>query len=204
MGKAEPVTGRARGEHGIGRAAGPLRVGAVRVEPEPERHADRVRQRLSSATALSTPPLIATALRPGDREARKTGPMALASASAASVSPPTAAASSKVNPTSDRESPDASAETIRSPSNPSRTNAKSDPRAESPMSSITKIQASRNRRANDRRECRLSRRSPQRQLGAHRSTPVQNHHGSAKAEPDFAPLGAGRRNAGPCRDLRPL
>ena len=36
---------------------------------------------LSSATALSTPPLIATATRPALRGARKTGPIALASAS---------------------------------------------------------------------------------------------------------------------------
>src|SRR5207253_2301823 len=36
-----------------------------------------------SATALSTPPLIATAVRPGRGSARKTGPSAFASASAA-------------------------------------------------------------------------------------------------------------------------
>ena len=51
-----------------------------------------------SATALSTPPLIATATRPGAGAAVKTGPIAFASASAASVSPGTAAASSRVRP----------------------------------------------------------------------------------------------------------
>ena len=42
----EPVTGRAGREHGLGRAARPLGVGAGRVEPESERDADRVRARL--------------------------------------------------------------------------------------------------------------------------------------------------------------
>ena len=53
-----------------------------------------------SATALSTPPLIATATRSAERGARKTGPIAFASASTGSVSPPTAAASSRVSPSS--------------------------------------------------------------------------------------------------------
>ena len=39
----ERVAGRARREHGFGRAAGALAVGPFGVEPEPERHADRVR-----------------------------------------------------------------------------------------------------------------------------------------------------------------
>ncbi len=42
---AEPVTRLARRNHALGRAAGALGVGAVRVEPEPQRHADGVRQR---------------------------------------------------------------------------------------------------------------------------------------------------------------
>jgi hypothetical protein len=41
----EAVAGRARGDHGLGRAAGSVGVGALRVEPEPQRHADRVRAR---------------------------------------------------------------------------------------------------------------------------------------------------------------
>ena len=94
---------------------------------------------LSSVTALSTPPLIATAMRPEERGARNTGPIALASASTASVSPPTAAASSSVNPTSERSSPEASASTMRSPSNRRRTRAKSAAREESPMSSSIEI-----------------------------------------------------------------
>ena len=40
---AERMTGLARGDHGLGRAAGALRVGRLRVDPEPERHADRGR-----------------------------------------------------------------------------------------------------------------------------------------------------------------
>ena len=58
----------------------------------------------SSATALSTPPLIATATRSGCGSARKTCASAFASASTASVSPPTAAASSSVSPSSARAS----------------------------------------------------------------------------------------------------
>ena len=58
------VAGRARLDHGRGRAAGALGVAAVRIDPEPERDADRGRGPASSrATALSTPPLIATATR---------------------------------------------------------------------------------------------------------------------------------------------
>src|SRR5690242_17352474 len=91
------------------------------------------------ATALSTPPLIATATRPGERCARKTPPIAFASASTASVSPPTAAASSSVSPASSRSKPGASASTIRSPSTRSRTAAHSPPRLESPKSSCTTL-----------------------------------------------------------------
>jgi hypothetical protein len=59
----------ARGDHGVGRAARALGVRAARVEPEPERDADRVGPARRSATALSTPPLIATATRSGRRGA---------------------------------------------------------------------------------------------------------------------------------------
>src|SRR5207302_1740442 len=90
----------------------------------------------SSATALSTPPLIATAVRPVERSARKTEPSAFASASTASVSPDTAAASSSVRPARDRSSPGASASTIRSPSTVSRTAAHSPSRVESPKHSV--------------------------------------------------------------------
>jgi len=91
---------------------------------------------LSSATALSTPPLIATATRSGSGSAWKIGPSAFASASTASVSPPTAAASSSVIPSSGRSSPGASAEATRSPSTASRTHAHSPSREESPKASI--------------------------------------------------------------------
>ena len=65
-----------------------------------------------SATALSTPPLIATAIRPGAGAAANTGAIAFASASAARVSPGTAAASSSERPTSGRARPGASASTM--------------------------------------------------------------------------------------------
>ena len=42
MRQAERVAGLARGDHGLGRAAGALGVGPLRVEPEPQRDADRV------------------------------------------------------------------------------------------------------------------------------------------------------------------
>ena len=74
MREAERVAGLAGGDHGLRRAARPLSVGPVRVEPEAERHPDRVRAKRSSATALSTPPLIATATRPGDGAAVKIWP----------------------------------------------------------------------------------------------------------------------------------
>ena len=80
------------------RAARALGVGRSRILPEPERHPDRVRPGTERATALSTPPLIATATRPGTRCRRNTGPSADASASTASGSPPTAAASTSVKP----------------------------------------------------------------------------------------------------------
>ncbi len=90
-----------------------------------------------SATAESTPPLIATATRPGAGGARKTGPSAFASASTASVSPPTAAASKRVRPRRPRSRPSASASTIRSPSTRRRTSAQRPSREESPLNSCT-------------------------------------------------------------------
>jgi hypothetical protein len=41
---AQPMAGRTRGQHGLRRAARALRVGPVRIEPEPKRDADSVRQ----------------------------------------------------------------------------------------------------------------------------------------------------------------
>src|SRR5689334_22090683 len=89
----------------------------------------------SSATALSTPPLIATATRPGAGSARQTCPSAFARASTASSSPPTAAASSSVSPASGRSRPSASALTTRSPSTARRTIAQRPSRVESPTTS---------------------------------------------------------------------
>ena len=43
MWQAARVTELARAPHGLGRAAGPLGAGRLRVEPEPERDADRMR-----------------------------------------------------------------------------------------------------------------------------------------------------------------
>ena len=134
---AKRVTGRASREDRIGRAASTLSVGPSGSSQRRKVTPIAFGSDLSNVTALSTPPLIATAMRPAARGARKTGPIALASASTASVSPPTEAASNNVSPTSERSSPEASASTMRSPSNPSRTSANSGPRAESPMSSIT-------------------------------------------------------------------
>ncbi len=45
MRQPQPVAGLACGDHRLGRAAGALRVRAVRVEPETKRHADGVRSR---------------------------------------------------------------------------------------------------------------------------------------------------------------
>ena len=91
----------------------------------------------SSATALSTPPLIATAVRPGAGAARTAAASAFARASTARVSPPTAAASSSVRPRRSSANPSAAASTIRPRSTCRRTYAQSAPRAESPTSSRT-------------------------------------------------------------------
>ena len=42
---AEPMAGLARRDHAVGRAAGALGIRPVGIEPQPQRHADRVRQR---------------------------------------------------------------------------------------------------------------------------------------------------------------
>ena len=104
----------ARRPHGVGRATGRLRTRPLRVDPEPKRHADRTPPARSSATALSTPPLIATATRSPSGAAEAAGPSAAASASTTSSSPSTAAASNSVSPARRSERPSASASTMRS------------------------------------------------------------------------------------------
>ena len=118
MRQAEPVARLARGHDGLGEqqarsVSGPAGSSQSRsVTPTASSAARR------SVTALSTPPLIATATRSASGGAEKTGPIAFASASTGSVSPPTAAASSSVSPWSGASNPSASASTIRSPSRP--------------------------------------------------------------------------------------
>ena len=90
---------------------------------------------LRSVTALSTPPLIATATRSGSGAERTAGASAFARASTGSVSPPTAHASSRVRPRRSASTPGASASQIRPSRTRSRTAAQSGPRAESPYSS---------------------------------------------------------------------
>ena len=70
MRDAEPVARLARGDHALGRAAGALGVGPVRIEPEPQRHADRVRQRAQERDRA----VDAAAHRHRDAAGRRRGP----------------------------------------------------------------------------------------------------------------------------------
>ena len=63
----EPVAGLPRRDHGVGRAAGPLRARAGRVEPEAQRDADRVR----SCAEERDGAVDATAHRNGDAARRR-------------------------------------------------------------------------------------------------------------------------------------
>ena len=97
MRQAEPVTGLARRDHGARRAAGALAVRPCGIHPEPQRHAERVRPRAGERPRCRRR---RSSRRRRGRigSARKTCASAFASASTASVSPPTAAASSSVRP----------------------------------------------------------------------------------------------------------
>ena len=67
---AEPVTRLARRDHALGGAAGALGVRAVGVEPEPQRHPDRVWQRPQQRDRA----VHAAAHRHGDSARRRRGP----------------------------------------------------------------------------------------------------------------------------------
>ena len=114
--KAQPMAGLARSDHRLRRAAGALGVGAVGIEPEAERDADRVPAGAQQRNRAVDAAAHRDRRSAGDAFGAKDGPIAFASASTASVSPPTAAASSSVSPASERSSPGASASTMRSPS----------------------------------------------------------------------------------------
>ena len=158
-GSPRPVAGRARGEHGLRRAAGALGVRALRVEPEAQRR--RRSRRARPAEARPRCRRRRSSRRPrGPASARRgrPGASAFASASTASSSPPTAAASSSVRPASRRSSPSAlRRSTIRSPSTASRTSAQRPSRVESPTT-LDHRQASVHaaRKAGDRRSPRLA------------------------------------------------
>ena len=66
---AEPVARLACRDHALGRAARALGVGPGRVEPEPQRHADRVRQRAQQRDGA----VDAAAHRDGDASGRRLG-----------------------------------------------------------------------------------------------------------------------------------
>ena len=111
-------------------------LGPGRVEPEAERDADRVGAARSSATALSTPPLIATATRPGvgrgpERRARARSRARRRRASRREPRQPRAGSGRRAA----APCPGASASTIRSPSTTQPGERVSSPRAESPISS---------------------------------------------------------------------
>ena len=182
---AERMARLPRREHGVGRAAGAFGVRSVGIEPEAECHPDRRSgSDLRSATALSTPPLIATATRPGEDGARNAGPIAFASASTARVSPPTAAASSSVSPTSgpletvgvrDRRCAHPRRRGERKPSRPTR--------------GIPQRARSRRSASPNRRECRL--------CGARPQTPSSADKSSCERSERIC------GSAPPCRGLRP-
>ncbi len=90
---AEPVAELPRRDDRGGRAARPVGVRARGIDPQPQGDPHRrvsLRRARSSATALSTPPLIATATRLGSSGASTADSRAVASASAASRPPGTA------------------------------------------------------------------------------------------------------------------
>ena len=96
----EAMAGLARGDNSAGRAARPFCIRPVRVEPQPQRHPDGRRAGLEERDSA----VDAAAHRYRDprlvqRGSYGTGPIAFASASAGSVSPPTRAASSSDSPT---------------------------------------------------------------------------------------------------------
>jgi hypothetical protein len=66
---AEPVAGLARRDDALGRAAGAIGVGTLGVEPEPQRHADRVGQRAEERHGA----VDSAAHRDGDAPGRRTG-----------------------------------------------------------------------------------------------------------------------------------
>ena len=122
--EAERVAGLARGDHRLGRAAGPLRVRPVRVGPEPERDADRVAARRAGARPRSrrrrsSPPRRGRARARRGRRARARSRARRPRASRRR--PPRPRAGS--GPAGRASSPSASASTIRSPSTRSRTSA---------------------------------------------------------------------------------
>jgi hypothetical protein len=68
------VTRGARGKDGIGRAAGTLRVGPVRIEPEPQSDADRIRQRLEQRDCAVDTAAHRNGNAPGHPRGTKNGP----------------------------------------------------------------------------------------------------------------------------------
>ena len=140
--QAEPMTGLAGCDHGVGRAAGALGVGPAGSSQS--RSVTPIASVRHGGARPRCPPRRSSPLQcvrggrriehGGDRVGERVGSERLAG---------TAAASSSVRPTSDRSRPGASASTMTSSSTTNRTAAYSSPRAESPISSSeARIQAS--------------------------------------------------------------
>ena len=131
---AERVTGCPRRQHRVGRAARALRARPVRVEPEPQRDADRVGARSKQRDGAVDAPAHRNSTRVGERGAERradgvrerVGRERLAS---------DRCCFQQGQPGERTIELGASAETIRSASTVRRTNAQSPPREESPTSS---------------------------------------------------------------------
>ena len=170
----ERVAGRTGSQHRIGRTACALGVGPIRIEPEPKRHTDRVGQRLEQRNRTVHAPTHRNRNPTFKPRSPKNRPDRIGQRISSKLLPTNGSSLEQCQPNKRPLEP-----RRISLNDPLTIKNKPHERKVSPTRRIPNQLNHGNQASGNRRECRLSRRSPQPQSET-AALSLESHHGSAK------------------------
>ena len=184
----ERMAGRTGSQHRIGRTACALGIGPIRIEPEPKRHTDRVGQRLEQRNRTVHAPTHRNRNPTFKPRSPKNRPDRIGQRISSKLLPTNGSSLEQCQPNKRPLEP-----RRISLNDPLTIKNKPHERKVSPTRRIPNQLNHENQASGNRRECRLCRRSPQRQSETAALGSKRKSSWLREAEPDFV-------SARPCRD----